>query len=58
MAKVIPLHKKESKVHPENYRPVALLCVISKILEKVVFKQIMAYAGSDPIIALVVLYLR
>ena len=33
-AKVVPLHKKEDKTLPKNYRPVALLPVLSKILEK------------------------
>ena len=33
-AKVVPLHKKEDKTLPKNYRPVALLPVLSKTLEK------------------------
>ena len=40
-AKIVPFHKKESVVLPENYRPVALLNVLSKILEKHVFLQLM-----------------
>ena len=35
-ANVIPVHKKGSKKLPENYRPVSLLPICSKILEKVV----------------------
>ena len=34
LAKIVALHKKENPCLPENYRPVALLCVLSKILEK------------------------
>ena len=34
-ANVIPVHKKGSKKLPENYRPVSLLPICSKILEKV-----------------------
>ena len=33
-AKVIPIHKKNSKVEPGNYRPVSILSIISKIFEK------------------------
>ena len=35
-ANVIPVHKKGSKKLPDNYRPVSLLALCSKILEKVV----------------------
>ena len=34
IAKVIPLHKKESKLNHFNYRPISLLSVFSKIYEK------------------------
>lgn len=33
--KLKQFHKKESKTGPKNYRPVLLLLVISKIVEKV-----------------------
>ena len=33
-AKVIPLHKKDFQILPENYRPVVLLCIISNFLRK------------------------
>ena len=33
-ARVVPLHKKNSKSEPENYRPVSILTVMSTILEK------------------------
>ena len=36
-AKVVPLLKKGDPLTPKNYRPVALLPIFSKILEKVVF---------------------
>ena len=41
--KIVPLHKKKSPLKPENYRPVAILSPLSKILEKVIFKQIYSY---------------
>ena len=42
-AKVIPLHKKDSKLHHLNYRPISLLSVFSKIYEKLIYSRIYAY---------------
>ena len=39
-AKVVPLHKGQSKDVASNYRPISLLLTISKILEKVVYKRV------------------
>ena len=36
IAKVIPVHKKQSRVDYTNYRPISLLSNIEKIIEKVV----------------------
>ena len=38
-SKVIPLHKKDSKLETKNYRPVAILSPFSKILEKIAYEQ-------------------
>ena len=46
-AKIIPLLKKDSPLDPKNYRPVALLPIFSKILEKVVFVQIVDYLNTN-----------
>jgi hypothetical protein len=40
IAHVIALFKKGDKSLPSNYRPVSLLSCVSKILEKIVYKQI------------------
>ena len=50
IAKVVPLHKKNEKTDPKNYRPVALLSVLSKILEKAVFLQIMDYMENNKLL--------
>ena len=42
-AKVIPLLKKDDPLLPKNYRPVSLLPILSKILEKAVFTQLVEY---------------
>ena len=43
IAKILPIHKKDSPHLLENYRPISLLLVISKIFEKVVFDQLTAF---------------
>ena len=37
---VIPVHKKGSKADVRNYRPVSLLCIPSKILERCIFHSL------------------
>ena len=32
LANVMPVYKKDEKDHVENYRPISLLCIISKVL--------------------------
>ena len=39
-ALVIPVYKKGNKALPSNYRPIALLSVVSKVLEKIVFAKL------------------
>ena len=38
-----PIHKSGDRTSVENYRPISLLCVSSKVLEKIIFKHIMAF---------------
>ena len=45
-AKIIPLHKKEDLLNPQNFRPVAILPIFSKILERAVFNQIIIYLST------------
>ena len=40
IAKVIPLFKKGDQHILDNYRPISLLPVISKVFEKIVFDQL------------------
>ena len=46
VAKVIPLLKKDDALDPKNYRPVAILPILSKVLERVVFNQIVTYMDN------------
>ena len=43
IAKVIPLFKKDNDKILDNYRPISLLPVISKVFEKCVFNQLYEY---------------
>ena len=51
-SKVIPLLKSPDvdPLQPKSYRPVALLPVLSKVLEKVVFKQLVEYLEENNLI--------
>ena len=40
LANVVPVHKLGEKSHVENYRPISLLSIISKVLERCVFNNI------------------
>ena len=46
VAKIIPLFKKGDPLNPKSYRPVASLPILSKVLEKAVFLQVMDYMDS------------
>ena len=43
VAKVIPLYKSGSLAEIDNYRPISILPTLSKILERIVYKQLMAH---------------
>ena len=43
LAKIKPIHKGGTKSDPSNYRPISVLPVISKIVEKHVTKHLFAY---------------
>ena len=43
IAKIVPVFKKEDPHITDNYRPISLLPIISKIFEKIVFKQVYEY---------------
>lgn len=43
LARVTPLYKKNSPLDVNNYRPVSILCVVSKIMERAVYNQFADY---------------
>ena len=40
LANVVPVYKKDETDHVENYRPISLLCIISKVVERCVLNRI------------------
>ena len=49
-SKIVPLHKKGDLLDPENYRPVAIVPILSKILERAVFNQIISYLNENSLL--------
>lgn len=47
LAKVIPLHKKGNRAEFSNYRPISILPLFSKILERIVHNRIMNYLSKE-----------
>ena len=45
--KIVPIFKKDDPLNPQNYRPVALIPVMSKILEKIIAKQILKFINEN-----------
>ena len=46
LADIVPLHKNGKKDHVENYRPLSLLLIISKVLERCVLNHISNHIQS------------
>ena len=49
-SKVVPLLKKGDPILPQNYRPVSLLPIFSKVLERAVFLQVVSYLESNQLL--------
>ena len=49
-AKVTPLYKKGNKSQVENYRPISILSVVSKVLEKAIYFQFEKYLKENNIL--------
>ena len=47
LSKVLPLHKKEDPLLAKNYRPVAILSPLSKVLEKLIYESIYNYFTAN-----------
>ncbi len=45
-AKVIPVYKTNEKHSPGNYRPISLLSIFNKLLEKLMYKRLFAFLNQ------------
>ena len=50
VAHVVPVFKKGSKSSPNNYRPISLTCLCSKILEHIVYSNIFTHLNQTNIL--------
>ena len=48
---IVPVHKKGDKQIVNNYRPVSLLPICSKILEKIIFDSIMKFLNESKLLS-------
>ena len=53
IANIVPVYKKGDKEHVENYRPISLLCIVSKVFERCVLNNMreLIYISGDQDIA-------
>ena len=49
LAVVYPIHKKDSKMKVNNYRPISILPMISKIYEKLIHARLMSFFTKNKI---------
>ena len=50
-ANVQPIHKKENRQTKSNYRPISLLPICGKVLEKIVFDQVYAFLNVNNLLS-------
>ena len=51
LANVQPIHKKNNRQIKSNYRPISLLPICGKILEKIIFDQVYSYLDQHRLIS-------
>ncbi|RUA05885.1 MAG: hypothetical protein DSY43_03475, partial [Gammaproteobacteria bacterium] len=51
VARLLPLHKKGARNAPDNYRPISILPVISKIMERIMYEQLYEYLTTNNILS-------
>ena len=39
-ANIVPIHKKNDRHSPDNYRPISLTSIIVKVLERIIHKHL------------------
>ena len=49
-AKVFPVHKKDDKSDPNNYRPISVLPAVGKVFERIIYDQLYSYLSRNKIL--------
>ena len=49
IAKVIPLYKSDDKMFVKNYRPVSVLPLFSKVLERLMYNRLLSFINKNNI---------
>jgi hypothetical protein len=52
LARIAPIFKKGSKTDPGNYRPVSVLSVVSKFMERIVYNQLYEYLNVNNLLCI------
>ena len=47
LSKIVPVHKKGSPIDVQNYRPIGILSLLGKVIEKAVYTQIYRYFTAN-----------
>ncbi len=50
-ARVIPIYKSEDRRKCENYRPISILPIVSKVFEREVFRQLYGYLSNNSLLS-------
>ena len=49
-AKVFPVHKKDDKSNPNNYRPISVLPAVGKVFERIIYNQLYSYLSRNKLL--------
>ena len=50
VSKVVPLYKKDDVLNPNNYRPIAIIPIMSKILERAMYNQLIKHFSENALL--------
>ena len=50
IANVIPLYKADDRMYFNNYRSISLLCILSKVFEKVMYNRLISFLEFNKIL--------
>ena len=49
LAEIAPIHKGKSKLDYTNYRPISILSIFSKVIEKLIYKRLLSFVYKNKI---------